>query len=444
MTTFKKINYTQTIKISTITPVSIGNGEVLSPYTDFVFDDQKDVIHILDKDKIARRIVELDEQRADGQSKLMDDYISLIYGSFDNNRSEFDLKKFIEDAKVLGLTVEDYAKQSVPHYGLQTNDRREIKCTIKNQDQAFIPGSTIKGAIKSCLLYFWLNSRKDKLGKLMRIVLSMYERFQVDLEKIRRFSSKRYLSIRDKNELRYLKQLVIKKGVGTLAEKIDNAFESLLTEEYQFFPRDFHHLKVGDSKPFLEQDTVFQVNKRLHYVKGNISIPVNIEAIKRGTVSDFRLSITPKFIHDDLAFFNQEQPLVELFKRINKFHKDNIDMELELLDINPWFDNARQRDCAKIEDYQNFLENMYNRIDEAPSNEAYLCLGFGKSFFYNSIGMLVRDWDESEEPLADENLTIFQKYCRLFFLGRGGDHFPITRTITNDGLPMGWVRLETA
>ena len=76
-------------------------------------------------------------------------------------------------------------------------------------------------------------------------------------------------------------------------------------------------------------------------------------------------------------------------------------------------------------------------------NEAYLCLGFGKSFFYNSIGMLVYDWDETEEALYDENLSLFQKYCKLFAIGRDGQKlFPATRSVTTPrGMAMGWVKL---
>ena len=56
--------------------------------------------------------------------------------------------------------------------------------------------------------------------------------------------------------------------------------------------------------------------------------------------------------------------------------------------------------------------------------------------------MLINDWD-IDKQLAKEELPVFQKYARLFFLGKSGiNDFPSTRTVTNKGIPMGWIKLN--
>jgi len=43
----------------------------------------------------------------------------------------------------------------------------------------------------------------------------------------------------------------------------------------------------------------------------------------------------------------------------------------------------------------------------------------------------------------NQRKTPFTKYCQLFFLGRDGQkNFPLTRTTTFDGMPLGWVKLS--
>jgi CRISPR type III-A-associated RAMP protein Csm5 len=433
----------QKIQLETITPVSIGNGEVLSPYVDFVFEEDR--IYVVDKDKIAAAIPDA----------LMDEYIENILGSFQNNRSNFNLKAFLEHEDKLDLSIDEYAKRSVVYSGLSERDRREVKCTVKNIDQPYIPGSTLKGALKGAILYNWLldetkkkeSNTKGKFDELMHQTLKAFEKVRGDIEHLDRMAARRRVSYEDRKEMRRIKGQIRRKIGTDLARDCDRIFSDLLTKNYLYSPRAFSQFKVSDSQPLYENQLLFQLANRLHYKKGEVSIPINLEAIAPYSTTTFDLVLSDTFQHEGLQFLNEESAFTTLFKQLNKFHKDNLDLELDMLDQHDWYDHVENRELAVFDRYQGFLEKMYNSLDELEQQEqpkeAYLCIGFGKSFFYNSIGMLVYDWNESKSQLSEEDYPLFKKYCKLFFLGRDGQRdFPVTRTVTQRGLPMGWVKLK--
>lgn len=426
------------IQVETITPVSVGNGQILSPYTDFVLDEDQSQVHLLDKEAISGAILDV------GKPEVMNAYIDGIYGSFNNNRSEFDLKKFLEGHPV-SLLPDDYTAQKIPFHGPTRRKKQEIKCIVKDNERPYIPGSTIKGAIKGALLYDWLKfekSGKEAFKALMDQVHETYERCKGPITSIEQIARKQFVSRDDRFRIRDLKKQIDRSGGKKLKSHIDKHISALLTQSHDFFPNDFSHLKPADSALLERKEVIFLQTNRLHYSKGVVTIPVNLEAIPAKSTTYFDLSIIPQFYQDAFHYLNEAHPIESLFTRLNKFHKDNIDMELELLDLHPWYDRARGIDRDIFRDYTNYLERLYTVIDNTSSKEAYLCLGFGKSFFYNSIGMLINDWDDTGS-LAERRNSTFSKYAQLMFLGNDGQkHFPLTRTVTHDRQPMGWVKLS--
>ncbi|MEM6699457.1 MAG: type III-A CRISPR-associated RAMP protein Csm5, partial [Bacteroidota bacterium] len=423
------------IAIETITPVAIGNNETLSPYTDFVFDGQDDLIHVVDKAKIANRIFEIDEKNG-GTSNLMDEYVAKLRDAFDNNRSTFDLKNFLEKHSQLELSVADYKKKSIAHIGLSPKDRQEINCMVNDNDHPFIPGSSTKGAIKTALLYDWLSntsSGKYEFGRLMKEVQSTFERVRKEVEQLERMSRKRRLSGYERKSIKDLKRQIQGNGrndgkAKQLNKTFSRTFDQFMMRPHRALPMEFSRFKVSDTALFQTSDSIFQLTHRLHYNKGTVTIPAVLEAIAPAASSTFQVSILPEMLHNDLQFLNGEHPMENLFKKINDFHMFNIDMELEMLKHGAWSKYIGNKERQAFDNYQQFLEQQYNKIKNALPNEAYFCVGFGKSFFYNSIGLLVFDWKDDR---PDDQYSLFDKYCKLFKLGRDGQYeFPLTRTVT--------------
>ncbi len=427
------------IQIETLSPISIGDGEVLSPYTDFIFNDNQDSIHLLDKTSIVKQIGEKEKVKGG----LMKEYIDGIYSSFNNNRSEFNLKHFLVERMEMNTTNEAF--RTIKQYGLREDRRREIKTMVKDNGQPYISGSTLKGGIKAALLYDWMLENKEgqaAFDKAMRELINVYDKCRRELEDIEYLARKARPSRDDKFEIRQLKKRIDQKGGRDLKRTFNRIIDGFLTKEPKNFPRDFNHLRVSDSTLMEEERTIFQAVKRLHYTK-QINIPINLEAIEPESQAEFSLKIIPQFNHSGLDYLNSEKSLEELFHRINIFHRHNIGLELDYLDWSTQFENAKGEERRSFRNYQNFLEDLYLKIKNVLPNEAYMCIGFGKSFFYNSIGLLAYDWEGKQDDSQSDEIPVFQKYWQLFFLGNDGQKdFPLTRTVTNEGIPMGWVKIK--
>ncbi|MEM1123519.1 MAG: type III-A CRISPR-associated RAMP protein Csm5, partial [Bacteroidota bacterium] len=308
---------TYPLTITTLSPVAIGNGEIMSPYTDFVFDAAQRKVHFIDKDKVANLIVEQDLAKGTDHLKQ---FIDGIYGAFNNNRSEFDLKDFIENKVNIGLDTAEYAQRSLPYYGLNPRDRREIKGALKDQDCPYIAGSSLKGAIKGALLYEWFGSDGAvELNKLMRNTLRTFYQCEEELREIAHLAGQRNPSRADRDRIKQLKRTIKQKGAKDLGRKIDKTISSLLTYDPRRMPRDFSHLKVSDSTLFDPTDFQLQVAKRIHYAKGQVTIPNNLESIRPDAHSTIKISVNRQFTHPDLQYLNGEKPLENLLDILNNF-----------------------------------------------------------------------------------------------------------------------------
>lgn len=432
------------LRLDTITPVAVGNGDGLSPYTDFVFD--RDDILIIDKDKLAWEISEKDA----GGNRLMNEYVDNIYSGMNNNRSRFNLKNFIESKQKVGVELADvtFPNRKHSYFGLNPNIRQEIKCIVKNGDKPYIPGSSIKGAIKGALLYDWLlNAGAKEFEEVIKTIETTYQRCLLELNDIERLGKRdmRDYGIR-KIQYRLIQRKTHRDPEGkrvALDRLIKGKIEEFLTEEKLNTPREFFNLKPSDTGLFLEEDLIIQKTDRLHYVKGKAAIPVNTEAIKTDLWVVMKLTLYPQFNQEGLGFLNSDDPLPELFRRINQFSRANIAREIQILETFPGLKIASGWEADLFEDYKKELIKIQGFLQSADEDvAAYFPIGFGKSFYYNSIGLAV--FHESDERKKDNGrISLFQKYCKLYFMGNPGQKdFPLTRPVTDIGEPLGWVKLS--
>jgi hypothetical protein len=121
--------------------------------------------------------------------------------------------------------------------------------------------------------------------------------------------------------------------------------------------------------------------------------------------------------------------LEPFFTQINRYALDQIAHELEMtLSEELW-------------DYQQFLRNLQADINRSGNRSAWLPIGFGKSNFYQSIGLFIRQRDK----------RVFETYIKLFKMGKAPKRekgetnqkeLPLTRNLTLEGhYPLGWIRL---
>lgn len=129
------------LKLITISPVHIGCQETLSPYSDYIYKDEK--IHIIDEDKLIEFF-----KSSTNIDNIIDEYMGTIKGQASSSITKrHNLEDFFEK---YGLKLEDFTAHSIPCNAVI---KQSIDRMTNTSGRPYIPGSTIKGAIRTSLLY---------------------------------------------------------------------------------------------------------------------------------------------------------------------------------------------------------------------------------------------------------------------------------------------------
>ena len=371
-------------RITTLTPVSIGDGNTLSAFADYVLEKGK--IHYINQ--------QIRREKMGKNPELIDFYVEGMIRGKSNTTNTFDLKNFIFNR--LKLTLQQAASHSIE--AKNVSGKKEFYTVVKNAGQSpYIPGSTLKGAIKTALLYDWLIDAKNDWCEI------------------------------------YLENLNNKEERGRL--------EAQLMTEFDKF-----ELGVSDSS-LLDFDMLQAIDiKRLHIKKGSLNIPQTREAVKENIACECEIRNVRKLIAEKAAGTKvyKNYSWRELCKIINKFSDNSCNIEWEIM----------ERFEKKLDNkYYKHLENFYRTIQKRTESltTAYLRLGTGKGFYFNSIALALYDRD------GTENKGQFLKFLKTCGYGKvyntkqrqveeydlNPDEFPITRFVEiTETKPLGWIQLE--
>lgn len=127
------------LKIKTLSPIAITADETkkLSPYIDFVLDNEE--ISILNKDRIADILID-----RESEFKL---YIDILKNKSSNSRDKFQIRDLL---KRNHINLSEVTEKKIKCY---SNKSVEISQCMKSRGFAFIPGSSLKGGIRTAILY---------------------------------------------------------------------------------------------------------------------------------------------------------------------------------------------------------------------------------------------------------------------------------------------------
>ena len=398
----------KTIKLAlqTVTPVSVGGdkGEQLSPYADYITSADGSLLYYLDLPKLERAVL---------KARALDEYIKAIRTTINNNRSEFDLEAFIGGA--LKRDVQDFIARRVPQRGIRPGQRVSIVPIVKNAGSPYLPGSSLKGALRTAALYQWLTHTEDghlhlqtaadALGHLRRL-----REQWLDLKKNRG----------DFREIRTV-EAEIKKHDRALFDERD-LFGGLHAAEARF-------LVVRDTQPLDHNALEVQALRRIRLVsgKGKSVIPQVVEAIPAGTSLHTDLAIWPAFRKKALAYWNTGD-FAGIFQHLQTFSLACI--ENEIGDLTHALEEPAKNDFAP--DIKRLLDFYQNLKARAEAGEIFLRLGFGKTVHDNSLMLALLNGLERKTAWHDMR-AVFHK------IRRESAFYPVTRLVTADGLPMGWV-----
>jgi len=370
---------TMEVKCELITPIFIGCGEEYSQLDYFIEDG---LAHIIDLEKAVSDLDDLEKV----------DYISgLIVSNIDNNRLNLTAKDILES---VGLNPYDYVIRKIESE-IFSNKKTRVKKFINQNNTYYIPGSSIKGAIRTAYIFNYYDKNLPELLKIL---------------------DDRNIKLHDK---------------GKELEK--NAISKDIPKDF------FKYLKISDSLN-LEGEFKFIHTKRWNYRKKKFDVPINMEGMTKGT---FSINIK---IED------------EFFKNINKRLKTNYNPkdDEKKFDILKNLCNNFSKTVVEFELKKNnpvYVEKSYEKLlaDINKDDAIYLNLGFGGGFLNKTVYPLL--WKN------DENHLYFRKIKSLFIALSGGNKnlknawlkansyldFPTTKTVyvkNNSAIaPLGWIKM---
>ena len=366
----------QEVEITTLTPVHVGNGRFLLANTEYVFGEKK--LGVVDEAKILALI---GEERLSNWVAAIEAGTSLV-GFLKGYGIKPSLLKLSKRLIVYKCDF-DIAKK-------QANLKEQI---INGTGLPYIPGSSIKGAIRSAVF-----------GEEVR-------------------NSNEHLSREDLFDFT--------KPKGSLLEK-------------KIFGRDPNHdvfrfLQVGDA--YFETGSTVAVNM------GNVNIRQKgvifdtsknqlVEAIDLGKTTKIKLKLNKSGIESNVKnnaisnFPQSFKSLNALFETINEYTKSLILSELDL-----WHEYEEEE---AVQDYIENLNEILGEVQKSAKDECILRLGHGIGYIFIS-GNLINDSSMVSKPEYEAIVNVarpgnFQKYSEY--------DFPKTRRVFENSDMLGFVRLK--
>lgn len=376
----KKKMKSKIAKLEVLSPLHIGNGNVLG-LIDFVLDDERFV-----KINFAKLAEYCYDKGIDLAKGIEEERLKVRY----KNEEIFSIEKFLEFYKI------DYGMFADYKIPLNIGERRretkiEVKEFIKDgRGGLYIPGSSIKGAIRTALLWKALDNRS-----------------------------------------------VNKHCNNLLKRRKINSKEACKELEKEIFGRTAHEdilkgLRISDTDPIevneLEVDEI--------KIIGNPTpIPTYVENLRIGAKTRFVIGIDEELLSEKLFESNVLRDYIN--------HEDILricsDFSLEYA--------KKQGSYGSYNDEtKQFYGELQNKIIDLKENEAILNMGWGGGWYSKTIGLKVENHpDFTADP---RNFSQFKRTLRFKLKlgknprGRGFVvKFPKTRRVTIEGLPLGWIKV---
>ncbi len=386
------------VSIKLLSPLHIGGTDVLSPLADYWMDKEKNIC-LVNSQALAELV---------SSSGQVERYIRGVENVAIEKKGKF-LQSLVKD-DLKGELETMLTGEKIPSSGIQ--NPIEIDCCIKTDDSPYIPGSSLKGAIRSAILQDWLASGSKESEFALNEFLNALMHFA------------------HRNDLKPGKRL----------DEIEKAFREKMEEQLFGSLRDNNRLaasclRVTDTEagPFADL-AVYQL-ERHNLFTGDRNIPVLKECINTGNTYATRINIDylscPKKSFHPL--FRDIQSNTQLFDLLNRCSLRLLDYEIKILDR----EGIEKR---KLTEYTNFMLAMKDSIKSNGSSKAIFRLGFGKMQFYQTIALGIFQKQGGNED--DEKWVQYLSYCNKLSFDVAAV-YPTTRVLTSVGQrQLGWVEIS--
>ncbi|SFP83127.1 type III-A CRISPR-associated RAMP protein Csm5 [Parafilimonas terrae] len=382
------------VTIKTITPLHIGSGEVLSPLADYWMDDKKN-IHLINQDAFSQLI-----QKKNRTNEYVKFATAIANENKTNALSNF-AKTFL-DEEISALSEKIIFKS----FGI--NNPIKIDCCLQTEGKPFVPGSSLKGAIKTILLLNWLNSGEEESDNILDKFLDA------------------------------LNEAVVNNNTWKVEESYIHDVEEKLFGVLKGNARmPASCLRIPDTNSIELSDIVIYKVDRFNLFKAETadsSISVLKQCIPKQYA--FQTSIYLDFYsvkkQEHHFAFREITSKQKLFATINKASLSVLEHEYFIMSSN--------KVTARLKEYDSHLGRIKSAIEESNNQKAFLRLGFGKLQFYQTIALSILKYFDYDDENREWNNYL--RYCNKFKKDISS-FYPVTRVLTSIGQePLGWVELS--
>ncbi|MEQ8189847.1 MAG: type III-A CRISPR-associated RAMP protein Csm5 [Candidatus Eremiobacterota bacterium] len=386
------------IRIEAVTPVFIGKGEEITPF-DYVLTEDRFAVFDVQKyfKKKAGRVEEFYRKVNSNPGEFsLSDFLN-------NDRTDRDCWKYsVKSSVLIKKILEESIRAKKPEMSVKSHIKDELTGT------PYIPGSSLKGAIRTAFLYNILRNDKNHVKKHMEKLIGEAKNAS--------FYDRKFIEKKLKNPS-FLSEPF--KGLCDIA---NDAQKDL-----------FKLLNIADSSP--EEDCLelnlidtYSFNKYKNY-------RTIYETIKKGTIFHTLIHINEYLLHEKLKptiSWNNSYLITikKLFQILNCF-------AMEIIDHESWFfENIMGNFPIKIKE---FYKNFSEEVGDAKDNTAYLSIGQGSGWHKMTAGILLQKLLEKEDfnelryalNLAPKHIAFPYPKSRKLIMGKPGEGIS----------PVGWIKI---
>jgi CRISPR-associated protein Csm5 len=342
--------------LKTLSPVHIHSGEVLKS------------INYMVKDGRVLIFDEMDVIKAVKENELLSDEL-LNHFAADNRRAEYikTLDYFIEKGIIESSIVEKYKTAAINKVGDLSG--QDIYRTMRNIFGTYIPGSTLKGVLRTAILYdFLLNKGIDYIKEAINF-------------------------LNQRRRTPYTIDDYIIYGV----EHNNSINRNIQNDPFKFLGIKDVTMQGKDIEIY--EESIYNVK---NFVPGNV-----IEAIPEGNYSDefeFEIRLEERLINryneEIISYFNEE----ELVRVLYQFSKDIIEDEIKYYKaLNSPLFNTREI-IKKLEEIQS----------KNSLNSPVLRIGKGKGYKSNTVALAIKRLDRDYYLKEIRNIAKPFRYNRNY------------------------------
>ncbi len=367
------------IKLKVLTPLHVGSGIELQGNFEYLYFRRDNKIVVIDEEKVFN-IIDKEEIKT---------WTGII-------EEKGDLLKYLQKRKQ-DLRPIDIAKRIMNIVGYSPTTTRNGQRSVKpireqlhnGMDKVLVPGSSIKGSIRTAVLAGAIYDDEDsRFTKKRNNLVNRYAKYN-DAQLVKNYLGK------DPNQ---------------------DIFRLLHVGDAHFTNTDCYHCPSIN----LMRDR-WQFKHRIEQF---------VECISPNATSEMEFS-QPKHLIEQAKrknYFKQNISVLELpnlFENLRNHFSDVISNELDF-----W---EKENNPHIVIDYIESLENLYDQIEACKPNECIIRMGFGTGYKnitgdWQKENMLPRDVKELERGLRHRRYE--------------GMLYPKTRRMTKDGQPLGFLKMS--